>query len=80
MYRSFLTGSHAAMCAEARQRRGADNADDGNAVLEQCDEGGPDGDAAREVLGAVDGIDDPLPARERGLAAVLLAQHRIGRT
>src|SRR5690606_18476271 len=38
----------------------------------------PDGDAAHEVLGAVDGVDDPRPVAPAGVAE-LFTYHRVAR-
>src|SRR5215467_5666200 len=48
------------------------------AVLLEGDEHGPDGNVAHEVLGPVDGVDDPAP-RGRALRAELLAEEAAAR-
>ena len=60
----------------ALQRGRAHHTDDRNAVVEQRDQGRPHRHAADEVLGAVDRVDHPLPARENRCAAELFAEHR----
>ena len=64
---------------QRRPKRGrGHDAHDGYAVHEQGQQGGPDGYAADEVLGPVDGVDDPHATDVGcGSAAVLLAVHGV---
>ena len=58
---------------------GRDYADNRLAVLQQGNQGGPDRDIAHEVLGAVDGVDDPLTALKHSFAAEFFAENFIAR-
>jgi hypothetical protein len=55
------------------------DADDDFAILFEPDQNGPERDAADEVAGAVDGIDDPLPGVLAGATAALFAEQAVGR-
>ena len=73
---------HAPLPAEAHQRRWScgrrHDAEHDLVVDGERDQGGPDGDAADEVLGAVDRVDDPAPLAV-ARRPVLLAGHRVAR-
>ncbi|SKX66792.1 Uncharacterised protein [Mycobacteroides abscessus subsp. abscessus] len=61
----------------AAQRRRRHDADHRHAVDQQSDQRGPDRDAAHEVLGAVDGVDDPLPTGQDRVTAELFAEDLV---
>src|SRR6266508_198951 len=60
------------------QRRRGNDADDELAVALEPDQRREHGNPAHEVLGAVDGVDDPADRAASDLAA-LLAEHRVAR-
>lgn len=62
----------------AVQGGGADHADGGAVVLQQGDQRGPDRYAAQEVLGAVDGVDQPGAPGGDGAAGLLPGERVVG--
>ncbi|STE01716.1 Uncharacterised protein [Corynebacterium diphtheriae] len=47
------------------------------AIDKQCDKCGPHRDTANVVFGAIDGVDDPLPAGELGGATKFLTENGV---
>lgn len=71
-----------ARCREpaSSQRRCGDDTDDRDAIFHECDQRGPDGDAAQKVLGAIDRVDDPLASVGCISCPELLTDDRILRS
>ena len=61
----------------APQRRRGDNPHHGLAVHQQADQRGPHGHTTHEVLGAVDGVDDPLTPGKGDVATEFLSQQGV---
>lgn len=55
-----------------------DHAEDGLAVMEECDQGAPQRDAGDEGFGAVDGIEDPNEFGVGAIAAEFFADDAVG--